>query len=181
MEWGCTSGRVLRHFSDEADATEFWGIDVDQTSIDWAKASLSPPFHFLCCSEYPHLPFSDDKFSLVYAISVMTHIGHFRDMWLMELRRILRAGGILVLTINDEHTIETYKHDRPGWAPEELDFSQAEDHEFTVVYGRNWADTFTLFTTDYVRREWGRYFEILDIKVRAENNRQSAVVLRKHR
>ncbi len=102
LDWGCTTGRVLRHFAEDAKKQEFWGIDVDRPSIDWAKANISPPFHFLCCSAYPYLPFPDNKFSLIYGMSVMTHLLHFRDMWLMELRRILCPNGLNLLTPNSE-------------------------------------------------------------------------------
>ena len=42
LEWGCASGRVIRHFADEARDTSFWGIDVDGSHLNWAKANLSP-------------------------------------------------------------------------------------------------------------------------------------------
>jgi hypothetical protein len=29
MDWSCASGRILRHFADEARAGEFWGVDLN--------------------------------------------------------------------------------------------------------------------------------------------------------
>lgn len=104
LEWGCASGRVLRYFAKEAKACEIWGIDQDTSHINWAKENLSPPFRFMTCTAYPHLPFEDGKFTLVYGISVFTHILQLIDMWLMEFRRILAPGGYALFTIHDEHT-----------------------------------------------------------------------------
>ena len=46
-EWGCASGRVLRHFEREANECEFWGLDQDGAHLNWAKQNLAPPFKFL--------------------------------------------------------------------------------------------------------------------------------------
>jgi ubiquinone/menaquinone biosynthesis C-methylase UbiE len=93
MEWGCASGRVLRHFESEARVCDFWGVDQDSDHIDWAKENISPPFKFVTSTAYPHFPFEDGKFKLVYAMSVFTHIFHLIDMWLMEFKRIMAPGG----------------------------------------------------------------------------------------
>jgi hypothetical protein len=49
-EWGCASGRVLRHFEGEARQCEFWGLDQDGAHLCWAKQNLSPPFKFVTCT-----------------------------------------------------------------------------------------------------------------------------------
>src|SRR5260370_39602709 len=93
LDWGCATGRVLQEFREEASRCEFWGTDIDGTAIAWAKEHLSPHFHFVTCTVYPHLPFEDRKFSFIYGGSVFTHIRYLEDFWLMELSRILPPGG----------------------------------------------------------------------------------------
>ena len=179
LDWGCTTGRVLRCFAEEAKTAEVWGVDVDQLSIDWAIAHLSPPFRFLCTSAYPSLPFPDAKFSLIYGISVMTHLEHFRGMWLMELGRILRPGGLAILTVHDEHTVQWFKeHAPPRWLPEEVRLDDLVKHQVSLIRSRDWFHTFTFLRSDHIRQEWGLYLDVLEIRPRAEVY-QSAVVLRK--
>lgn len=179
LEWGCASGRVLRHFAPEAARCEFWGADPDEACMIWARENLAPPFHFVTCTAFPHLPFEDGKFSLIYGISVMTHIERLRDAWLSELARILRPGGWAVLTIHDERTAEIFaKTGSPSWMPYDLDPAEIPRHEIAVIGGGTWSGVFTFFRSDYIRREWGRWFEVAEIRPEAESY-QSAVVLRK--
>jgi len=184
MDWGCAGGRVLRHFAEEAEQTEFWGLDRDEQAIRWAKENLSPPFHFLTVTTYPHLPFPDEKFSLVYGISVFTHIEHLVDLWLMEFNRVLQRGGHAIFTIHDENTAEwLYEHNREAWpwVPPELDLLEVPYHDVTNINipSGTYAGTYTFFKQDWIRREWGRYFQVVEMRPYAEFY-QTAVLLRKY-
>lgn len=114
LEFGCSAGRMLRHLEAEAAANEVWGADLHSAAIHWAQAHLSPPFHFVTTTTSPHLPFEDGYFGLVFAGSVWTHIGELDDAWLLEIRRILRPGGRLYLTISDETTLEEVARQQPS-------------------------------------------------------------------
>jgi ubiquinone/menaquinone biosynthesis C-methylase UbiE len=35
LDFGCGTGRVLRHFQTEAQRAEFWGCDIHAPSISW--------------------------------------------------------------------------------------------------------------------------------------------------
>jgi ubiquinone/menaquinone biosynthesis C-methylase UbiE len=61
----------------------------------------------------PHLPFEDRYFDVVYAGSVFTHIDDLATTWFLELRRVLRAGGMLYVTIHDRHSIQLLTHALP--------------------------------------------------------------------
>ena len=104
LDLGCREGRMIRWLADLADTCEIWGTDVSATDILWCKQHLSPPFHFATTTLFPHLPFEDHYFGLVYAGSVFTHIDDLADAWFQELRRVLRPGGMLYITIHDRHT-----------------------------------------------------------------------------
>lgn len=179
LDWGCTTGRVLRHFADHALHAPVWGIDVDEASIAWAGAHLSPPLRFVTGTAYPHFPFEDRSFGLVFGISVMTHLLHLRDLWLLEIRRILRPGGIAVLTVHDEATVGRYRAGgAPGWMPPEADLEALEQHPVSVVRGTSWGDTYTFLHRDHIRSAWGAYLEVVDF-LEVPASAQTAVVLRR--
>lgn len=179
LEWGCAAGRVLRHFAGEAGACECWGVDAVEEAIAWNKENLSPPFHFLTCSALPYLPFPDGYFSCIYGISVFTHITHLRDAWLMEFRRLLRPGGIAVFTIHDENTVAHFQqHGRPDWLPANLRLEDIAKNDLTVITGETTNHSYVFSTTDHIRREWGRYFTVAEIRPYTEGY-QTAVILRK--
>ena len=53
---------------------------------------------------FPFLPIEDRTFDLISAMSVFTHIDETETSWLLELWRILKPGGIAVVTIHNEDT-----------------------------------------------------------------------------
>jgi len=178
MEWGCATARVLRHFQPEARNTEFWGIDQAANHIAWCKENCSPPFKFMNCTAYPHLPFPDNHFSFIYGISVFTHLFHLIDTWLMEFRRILAPGGHAIFTIMDEHTLDYFRElpdHRPDWLDPE-DISAGLTGDIMVFGGDDWGHSFTIFKDDWVRHEWSQYLDVVAIEPRSEAY-QSAVIL----
>jgi SAM-dependent methyltransferase len=183
LEWGCAGGRVLRHFAPEAVHSEVWGIDQDGPSITWCKRNLSPPFKFMTCTALPHLPFEDNTFTLVYAGSVFTHILHLMDAWVMEFRRILKPGGLALFTVHDEHTWE-YLATREGQKrivdPDRLEeFTGTLNHEVSFLYaGGSWSSVVSFLRSDWIKREWGRYLEVVSLEPLSESY-QTTVVLRK--
>ena len=69
-------------------------------------AALGAAFSLLVNTILPYLPFEDRYFDVIYAGSVFTHIDDFAQTWFLELRRVLRAGGTLYVTIHDRHSIQ---------------------------------------------------------------------------
>jgi SAM-dependent methyltransferase len=152
LDFGCGSGRVLRHFLDQAGAAELWGCDIHGPSIDWLRANLSPPFHFFQNQPEPGLPFEGGHLDLIWATSVMTHITDNWSGWLMELDRVLAPGGLLIASflgegVWDAMVSEPYREDEVG---------------MTVL--RHWQDGPWVFHSEWwLRAHWGRLFEILEV------------------
>lgn len=105
LDFGSGSARMMRHLLRFAEDNEIWGTDVCAEYIIWCKQYLCPPFHFATTTTIPHLPFEDNYFKFIYTGSVFTHMDDLPDAWLLEIRRVLAPGGMLYLTIHDEHTI----------------------------------------------------------------------------
>ena len=107
LDFGCGCGRTLLWLIRQFPDTRFHGTDVDAEAIEWCRRNLGSA-EFRVNSPLPPLSYDDEQFDLIYALSVFTHLSdaHQRS-WLPELRRILRRGGTLLLTVHGE---EVWKH-----------------------------------------------------------------------
>jgi SAM-dependent methyltransferase len=101
LDFGCAAGRMTRWLPGLAPRSEIWGADIRSEHILWCQQNLGPRLRFVTSTTFPHLPFEDRSFDLVYAWSVFTHIGELEDAWLLELRRILKPEGWAFLTVHD--------------------------------------------------------------------------------
>jgi SAM-dependent methyltransferase len=101
LDFGCGCGRTIRWFLRDCNA-EFHGVDVDSDAVDWCARHLQRGY-FLANALSPPLPYPSGYFDIVYCLSVFTHLNEpMQDIWLAELSRILRPGGVLLLTIYGE-------------------------------------------------------------------------------
>jgi ubiquinone/menaquinone biosynthesis C-methylase UbiE len=187
LELGCATGRMLRWFADYANACEIWGTDVDADFVTWCSQHLSPPFSFFTCSSLPHLPFEDQYFDMIYAGSVFTHIDDLAETWLLELRRILKVGGRLYITIHDRSTMDVVnqdtdrklaltKHIYDNTAKEYEAFTSKPFDKFTMGRGIK-AQVF--FDIDYLKRVTHSYFDIASVTPNAYGYQTAVVFKRK--
>lgn len=101
LDFGCGCGRVLRHWQ-HLSPTQVHGAEPNEKLAGWCERNL--PFARVLRSEpLPPLPYASDGFDLVYAISVFTHLTEWAQLlWLAELERIIRPGGLLLLTLHGD-------------------------------------------------------------------------------
>jgi SAM-dependent methyltransferase len=156
LDFGGGSGRVIRHFVEESQTGEFWCCDIDPASVEWAQANLSPPFHFLRNAEWPPLDQPDATFDLIYGISVFTHLTDSWSAWLLELHRLLREGGFLILSFLGEGIYEQIARER--YDDERVGANQIE-------IAKPWPDggPSVMHSPWWLRAHWGRAFEIVDL------------------
>lgn len=124
LDVGCGVGRVALHFADFLDESgRYDGFDAVRIGVDWCNARISHRhrnFRFVHANVYNQqynprgvldaasfsFPYEDQKFSLVYATSVLTHLlPDAAAQYLKEMSRVLEPGGRSVVTffiINDE-------------------------------------------------------------------------------
>jgi 8-oxo-dGTP diphosphatase len=107
LDFGCGCGRTLLWFARQFPNVRWHGADVDAESITWCRASI-PAGSFHANAPLPPLPYDDGAFDLIYGVSVFTHLSEeHQRAWLPELRRILKPGGLLLLSF----------HSRNVWQP----------------------------------------------------------------
>ncbi len=154
LDFGCGAGRLTRHLLDVAAAgTEVSACDVDPQSMEWVRENLVPPLAAAPTTEMlPPLPFKQASFDLVLATSVFTHIDLTWAPWLVELRRVLKPGGLFLASFLGPAMSK-------GVAGEPWD----EELVGANVHISNMS-TNVLHSPWWLRAHWGRAFEILELR-----------------
>lgn len=191
MEFGCAAARMLRWLADKAVSGEFWGMDICAEHIIWCQQNLTPPFHFFTTTTEPHLPFSDEYFDFIYAGSVFSHISELADFWFLELRRILKKGGRLYVTIHDRNTINRLFETNPTFFLSEklskvdketnilsTDFDMFTFAMFSNDDKRNPKGAMAFYDIDYLKKKLQVMFTIKSINLEAYGL-QTALLLEK--
>lgn len=100
LDWGCGCGRITRHLGAFTTA-RILGRDVDAMTVGWSARHL--PGEFRTSGLRPPLDLADGALDAIISLSVFTHLGRDgQQAWLAELARVLRPGGVLLLTFMDE-------------------------------------------------------------------------------
>ncbi|RAO76975.1 hypothetical protein CA260_03445 [Dyella jiangningensis] len=170
LDIGCATGRLIRHAN--KDFPEVIGCDINRAHVDWVGRNLRRDIKVFQNTSVPTLPLPDNSIDVVTAFSVFTHIECFDTTWLMELRRILRPGGIAWLTIHEERT---WREMTPAWPIygaliDHPDYVAAKDsptlpNDRTVFRWhteRSYSSN-VFYTQNYIKDIWGRILSVKDI------------------
>jgi len=186
-DFGCASGRVLRHFAVQRPETKIFGSDINKRHIDWVNKYLPSNIIAFCNTSIPTLPMKDEAVDLVTAFSVFTHIEAFDMTWLMELHRILRPGGLAWVTIHSDQTWLDFNENWPLYKGlcnhptfPGLDKRQPMSNDkliFRWHHNRSYTSN-VFYHTEYIHNVWGRLFEVREIRRRYPIY-QDAVILQK--
>jgi ubiquinone/menaquinone biosynthesis C-methylase UbiE len=186
LDMGAATGRVARHFASQLPDAEVWAADINLDHVRWVNRFLGPRVKAFQNSSIPHLPFEDNSFDVVTAFSVFSHIETFDHAWILEVRRILRPGGLFILTANVDNWqdvdetwpvyrgVSGHRTFQQEWLGKPMDVPRR-------VFRWKAAGSYSsvVFLTDeYVRREWGGLMEV-DAIIPYFTQYQSGVVLRK--
>lgn len=104
LDFGCGCGRVIRHLG-EYETVKLHGTDYNKTAIVWCDENLNFA-EFGSNLMEPPTRYRTHSFDLIYAFSVFTHlIEPLQQLWMIELCRILRPNGYLIITVHGDHYI----------------------------------------------------------------------------
>jgi SAM-dependent methyltransferase len=181
LEFGCGTGRVLRHFRNIA-GLRLAGTDANPKPIAWDRKHL-PKIDFCQNELTPPLVFDDGSFDLIYALSVFTHIPvEWQRSWLDELRRVLLPGGYLLCTVLGDSYI-TSQLNQQDRAQLERDGALTLDakHPRTSYSSQTLGSWDVFQTRDQIRAVFGVGFDILCYTSQPAAAGQETLVLRRAR
>jgi SAM-dependent methyltransferase len=112
LDFGCSSGRVVRSLAATRSDLEWHACDPNDAAIAWARENLKR-IEFFVSPQEPPLPRPDGHFDLVVAISIWSHYGPGAAVaWLDEMHRLVKPGGVLVLTAHGAHSLALFARER---------------------------------------------------------------------
>ncbi|QNA43841.1 class I SAM-dependent methyltransferase [Lacibacter sediminis] len=187
LDFGCASGRVLRHFALQS-TTVSWGCDINENHVLWCNKYLPNNSIVFQNTSLPHLQIADNFLDLIYCLSVFTHIESFETSWLCELNRILKPGGIAYITIHDENSWQIMPKDwGVGYAVinhpefnEEWLTAGFPNEKFISRWQNNKSYTSNVFyRLSYIEHVWSKFFSIKEI-IPNGSNYQTVLILQKN-
>jgi SAM-dependent methyltransferase len=189
LDFGGATGRVSRHMT-RHPRREVWLCDINVNWIAWIDQFFNRPVRAFQNRIQPSLPIEDRYFDLISAFSVFTHLDQDEMPWLLELRRILRPGGYLYLTVLDENVWDRLKD--PAWEWLSKSLSRGKNDEFLaercqrplserVVLEYSSVEAYNINTflpRRYLEKKWGPLFSEIKF-IDDYHNYQTVVVLKR--
>jgi len=187
LDFGSGCGRIMLWLEHLSERSSLHGVDIDARAIAWAQDNM-PWATFKANQPLPPLDYPDGHFDLVFNHSVFTHIDeNYQDRWLAELRRVVKPGGYVLLTVHGEHAFLVFEENvtKGGGDPSVIraelgrkGISFIRDDAFV---GGPFPDFYhsTFHAPWYVFEHWGRYFSIAAYVVRGSMGFQDFVLLQR--
>ena len=168
---------MIRHWPSRTEA-RLHGSDYNPHMIGWCREHLTFA-DFEVNGLEPSLPYPDDSFDLVYALSVFTHLdAELQVPWMEELVRVVKPGGVFLPTFHGRSRVEymrledQYEQIAPGFDAGELVVVQSE---------RAGSNNCAAYHPErYIREVLGQGLDLLDFSPGgALDIQQDAVLFRK--
>lgn len=185
LDFGCGCGRAIRGLATLLPNNKIYGTDIDEEAIAWLKKNYSKFGEFSVAPHTPPTVYNDQTFDFIFGVSVMTHLPEdLQFKWLEELSRITKHGGYVMLTIHGEKIYRSL-------GKEVNNIMDTKGFLYYRPVGLNYGKNISLpdfyqntfHSHSYIRQEWEKYFEIIDIQVAGQNqgldNFQDSVLLQK--
>jgi ubiquinone/menaquinone biosynthesis C-methylase UbiE/uncharacterized protein YoxC len=195
LDLGCASGRVIRHFAVHEKNLTLYGADINRNNVIWARTHLPAHVTTFQNTVLPQLPLKSNSLDLVYGCSLFTHIDDHETTWLLEVHRILKPGGMAFFTIHTERTWDQLNPDHYLFQlftgrPHEIRelnltevkadlFEQKMPQERIVFAATDFVvnNTNVFHSIDYIKREWGSIFRIIQVVSKAHGEHQDGILM----
>lgn len=174
LDFGCGCGRLARHIPAISQAT-LYGCDYNRQLVSWCASNL--PGIFQRNQLKPPLRYDDAFFDVIYLYSVFTHLREdTQKAWLLELHRVLKPGGYLVISFHDE---DHYALEIIGVSADYIVTNQFHVHN-NHAEGSNYLSTYQ--SRAHFTAQAAEHFDVLDVKSSSESERgvgQAIAIMRR--
>jgi SAM-dependent methyltransferase len=172
LDFGCGVGRSLLPMS-RRYAARWFGSDVNDRAIAYLQRAAPEVKTFVNAYD-PPLPVADESFDCVISISIWTHLPIGLQLpWLAEIRRVLRRGGLALISTSGLHVMDVRrKRGDPGWSelyPEDLEAAGILYRPYANPSLRGVTSSYGLAAhhPEHVQRVWSTIMPVLKTSVRA--------------
>ena len=196
LDYGCGWGRILRFFLKDIEPDKLWGIDCAPQAVEICKQTL-PGTNISLVEPKPPSLLPSKHFDIIYSNSVFSHLNEeFHLMWLNEFARIIKPGGLVILTTWDrgffgrcEKAREDYENGivdnkivnmRRGLFIGEKWLQKYDNGEFCYVPGQEW-DFFgnACIPKEYVQKNWSCNWSLIDFIDDCERFPQAVIIVQR--
>jgi SAM-dependent methyltransferase len=189
LDFGCSSGRVVRALSAAYPDVHLYGCDPNESAISWATENL-PGIDFFVNDDLPPLALDDGMLDLAYAISIWSHFQPQLGLrWFEEMHRLIRPGGYLVCTTHGETSVDFYATNGLRTAEQSREIADAlyqqawwyaaefgEQGDWGVV-NPDWGTTF--LTAEWLLAQLCPRWRVLEFAPGRNQNNQDVYVLQR--
>lgn len=126
LDFGCGLGRFLFAMRESARPGRLSGCDIDARCAEWCATAIDFA-EVKHTSLDPPLPYDDETFDFVYALSVFTHLSLPLQMaWAREIARVMKPGGVLFVSTHGLMFLKLILAIRESWATAEISMFGAD-------------------------------------------------------
>lgn len=198
LDFGCGWGRMIRFFLKNVVTDNLYGIDVDPEMIDICIKTVRHGNYSVVKPE-PPTDFANNSFDVVYAYSVFSHLAEpVHIKWVEEFSRILKPGGILIVTTQarrfielcrslrgQNHEFQWYQALANSFLDTEAAFADYDNGKFLYSPTGGGATRPASFygeaviSPGYIKREWTKYLTFCDFLDEPAKFNQAVIVMQK--
>ncbi len=202
LDFGCGWGRVLRLFMKDIEPANLFGVDSTSRFLLDARR-CNPALAFLPCGKVPPTIMAPESLDYVISWSVFSHLDEFyATRWIEEFQRLLKPGGLVMLTTQSRRFIQFcaemrvrrasgIRLEHPWYevcADSFPDESQANSRYEAGLFLHSSTDQApneaahygeAIIPRGYVAKQWGSMFRLIDFVDNAVRLPQALIVLQK--
>lgn len=178
VDFGSGWGRYTRFMLKYIHPDNLYGLEVSRVMVEHCRKSFGMA-NFIKVESYPPCDLRDNLVDLVFGYSVFSHLApDCANAWIEEFARIMRPGGLLLMTTQGRSFIEYCRNIRESgnrshpwfvslakaFADTEQAYRDYDAGEFLHYgegqYGGSYGES--LIPRGYVEKAWLKDFELVD-------------------
>ena len=101
LDVGCADGTATKFILEQSKADLVVGVDVLQSSVDYAKKRFKSKKLKFLTAEAENLPFENNQFEAVFCLDSIEHFFEPEKV-VQEIRRVLKKNGYLVILVHTD-------------------------------------------------------------------------------